>query len=93
MQEEVVLRVWEGKQKQAIGWYRGREGCMETGRGGGSRITPWMCVKLPGQLDHTRKNKHQEGEECTASDVARTERSRKISAASCEMFHRFVSVV
>lgn len=24
-QEEVVLRVWEGKQKRPIGWYGGRE--------------------------------------------------------------------
>lgn len=49
MQEEVVLRGWEGKQKPGIGWDGGREGWLETGRGGGSRITRWMCVKLPRQ--------------------------------------------
>lgn len=43
------------KQKQGIGWDGGREGWIETGRGGGSRITPWMCVKLPRQLDRTGK--------------------------------------
>lgn len=70
MQEEVVLKEWEGKQKQGIGCTEGgRERWRETGRGGGSRITPWMCVKLPRQLDRTGKNKHQEGERCTANDV------------------------
>lgn len=69
MQEEVVLKEWEGKQKQGIGWYGGREGWRDTGRDGGSKITPWMCVKLPRQLDRTGKNKHQEGERCTVNDV------------------------
>lgn len=50
-----------GEQQQRIGWERGREGWMETGRGGGSRIIPWMCVKLPRQLDHTSKTSNEGG--------------------------------
>lgn len=61
-EEGVVLREWQGRQKQAIGCFGGREGWMEAGCGGGSRIAPWMRVKLPRQLDHTGGTSREEGE-------------------------------